>query len=327
MSDRSDVRAGAGWRTRGRMAAGFGALVLLAAVAGCGKAADEAPTANAGPGTVSKAGALEGFSTPESVLFAGDRWFISNIGPQAEPVAEDGDGFLTELNSAGTVTARRAMPRPGDPPLHAPKGMTYTDNRVFVADIDRVVGYDMDTHGQVFEAVVTGEEPALLNDLALLNPHTLLVSDSLRGIVYLLDTETRLFEPLATGIPGANGLAVDAAGAAAYVAGTGADFRGGDVWRLDLAQRPAAPQRVGAVHGVLDGIAVLANGNLVVSDWVSAGETPGAMTVYGPDGALVAAVQLPENTHGPADFALDATARNAWIPAMPDNRVVIVPLP
>ncbi|WP_067547416.1 SMP-30/gluconolactonase/LRE family protein [Nocardia crassostreae] len=326
MSDLSDVRAGAGWRTHGRLAAGLGALVLLAGAAlGCGDGGNEAPAATTGPGTVTKPATLEGFSTPESVLFAGDRWFVSNIGPESAPVTKDGDGFLTELNSVGTVTARRAMPRPGDPPLHAPKGMAYTDNRVFVADIDRVVGYDMDTHGQVFEAVLDGGEPSLLNDLALLDPGTLLASDSLRGIVYRLDLETKKFEPLATGIPGANGIAV--ATATVHVAGTGADFTGGDLWRLDLAQQPAVPQRIGTVHGVLDGIAVLPNGNLIVSDWASGGETPGTVTVYGPDGARVALVQLPENTHGPADFTLDATAATAWIPAMPDNRVVIVPLP
>lgn len=308
-------------------------VLLLVAATGCGGGGDNTPravgasTVNS-PGTVSKPGSLEGFSSPESVLFAGDRWFISNVGAKREPAAKDGDGYLTELNSVGTVTSRRAMPRPGDPPLNAPKGMAHTDNRVFVADIDRVVGYDVDTHGQVFEALLGGDDPALLNDIALLDSHTLLVSDTMRGIVYKVELETKKFEPLATGIPGANGLAVDASGKVVYAVGVGTDFNGGDVWRLDLTQNPVTPQRVGEIHGVLDGLVVLANGNLVISDWVGAqGDQPGKVTVYRPDGVEVAAVKLSDDMHGPADFTVDPAGKNLWVPAMPDNRVAIVPLP
>ncbi|MEV6773174.1 SMP-30/gluconolactonase/LRE family protein [Nocardia sp. NPDC051030] len=341
MSERS--KASIRSRGRGRLAGLGGALLLVMAVAtACGTSNDSkntltttsltpgsgASTTNSSPGTVSKPGTLEGFSSPESVLFTSDRWFVSNVGPKVEPTAKDGDGFLTELNSVGTLTARKAMPRAGDPPLNAPKGMAHTDNRVFVADIDRVVGYDIDTHGQVFEAPLGGDEPALLNDMALLDPRTLLVSDTMRGIVYRLDLETKKFEPLASGIPGANGVAVDSGGKIAYVVGTGADFSGGDLWKLDLSQNPVVPQRIGTLHGVFDGLAILSNGNLVISDWISSqGTNPGTVTVYRPDGSEVAKVTLPDNLHGPADFTVDPAGRNLWIPALPDNRVVIVPLP
>ncbi|WP_067830000.1 SMP-30/gluconolactonase/LRE family protein [Nocardia inohanensis] len=152
-------------------------------------------------------------------------------------------------------------------------------------------------------------------------------TDTLRGIVYRLDLEAKKFEPLATGIPGANGIALDGTGKTAYVVGVGGDFTGGDLWKLDLVQSPVTPQRVGAVHGVLDGIAVLPSGDLVISDWTGQGDTPGAVTVHRPDGTLAATVKLPENLHGPADFAIDPAGKNLWIPAMPDNRIVIVPLP
>ncbi|MBL1077817.1 SMP-30/gluconolactonase/LRE family protein [Nocardia sp. 2] len=335
MSQGSKGFTSAGRGRRGRILAAIGGALLLAA-AGCGAEPDpdatvpaEGTRVSGAPGTVARPGSLEGFSSPESVLFAEDRWFISNVGTARDPLAKDGDGYLTELNAVGTVTARRAMPRQGDPPLHAPKGMAHTGNRVFVADIDRVVGYDVDTHGQVFEAPLSGAEPAMLNDIALLDDKTLLVSDSLRGIVYRLDLESKSFESLATAIPGANGIALDPSGKVAYVAATGADFTGGDLWRLDLTQNPVVPQRVGSVHGVLDGIAVLPNGNTVISDWVSSTQPDqvGTIQIYNPDGSPGATVKLPENLHGPADFGLDGTGRNIWIPAMPDNRVVVVPLP
>ncbi|MCU1645605.1 MAG: hypothetical protein JWN03_5880 [Nocardia sp.] len=313
------------------VATGVGVLLLVAAT-GCGTwdggtIRTAGPVAAHAPGIVPKPGSLEGFSSPESVLFAGDRWFISNIGADREPT-QDGDGYLTELNSVGTVTARHAMPRPGDPPLNAPKGLAYTDNRVFVADIDRVVGFDMDTHGQVFEARLGDNAPALLDDMALQDPRTLLITDTLRGAVDRLDLDAGTFEPVATGIPGATGITLDRTGQVAYVVGEGVSFTGGDLWRIDLTQHPAIPQRVGAVHGVLDGISVLPNGNLVVSDWASGqGDQPGRVTIYRPDGIEVTVVNLPESLHGPADFAVDPAGRNLWIPAMRDNRVVIVPLP
>lgn len=331
MSERSTARGL-------RYATGCAALTLVAACGGAGDGRDggirgttgpltSAAGTSTAPGTVTKPGALEGFSSPESVLFATDRWFVSNIGAKPDGQARDGDGFLTELNVMGTVTARHAMPRQGDPPLHAPKGMAHTGNRVFVADLNRVVGYDVDTHGQVFEASVGGDMPTLLNDIALLDDHTLLVTDSLRGIVYGLDLESKNFEPFATGIPGANGIAFDPTGKTAYVAASGQEFTGGELWRLDLTQTPPVPVKVGSVHGVLDGITVLANGDIVVSDWAGTGDQPGTITVYRPDGTVAGAVKLPENLHGPADFAIDPAGRNLWVPAMPDNRVVIVALP
>ncbi|WP_067699130.1 SMP-30/gluconolactonase/LRE family protein [Nocardia jejuensis] len=330
---------GAGARVLPPSAALLSGALLLTAAVGCGISDDNGNgvargtstslpggTTSAASATPAKPGTLEGFSSPESVVFAGDRWFISNIGAKQEPTAKDGDGFLTELSSVGTLTARKAVPRQGDPALNAPKGMAYTANRLFVADIDRVVGYDVDSGAQVFEAPLGGDQPALLNDITLADPRTLLVTDSLRGAVYRMDLETKKFDPVATGIPGANGIALESSGKTAYVAASGTDFKGGDLWRLDLTQNPVVPQRVGAVHGVLDGIAVLANGELVISDWAGSGSTPGTVTVHRPDGSEVAKVSLPENLHGPADFTVDPAGRNLWIPAMPDNRVLVVQL-
>ncbi|MFI6869604.1 SMP-30/gluconolactonase/LRE family protein [Nocardia sp. NPDC050406] len=325
-------------RSSGRRARYAAGIAVLALVTACGGAGGDGggglrgttvPVAGGSPGTLTKPGAIEGFSVPESVVFAGDSWLVSNLGRvDPDPAAKDGDGFLTELNAVGTLTARRAMPRPGDPPLHAPKGMAAVDNRVFVADVDRIVGYDTSSHGQVFEAALGDGAPALLNDIVALDSRTLLVTDTYRDTVYQLDIETKHFEPRATGIPGANGIAIDDSGRTAYVVADGEAFEGGDLWRLDLTQTPAVPQRVGAVHGILDGVAVLSTGNIVVSDWISTqGDKSGTLTVYRPDGTPATQLRLPDNLHGPADFAVDPAGRNIWIPAMPDNRLVIVPLP
>lgn len=274
---------------------------------------------------VAAPGIVQGFANPEGAVVVEDRWFVSNIGTKQEPMAKDGDGFLTILNEAGTVTERRAIPRQGDAPLNAPKGMAFTNNTVYVADIDRVVGYDVDSLGQVFELPIGGEGPTLLNDIAVLDDKHLLVTDSARGAVYRLSLEDKKFEPLTTQIPGANGITIDAAAKVVYVAASGAQFEGGDLYKLELGTTPGTLRKVGSVHGLLDGVVLMPNGNIAVSDWVSADKpTPGTVKIYRTDGTEVSKVTLPGTLHGPADFALDASARNLLIPAMPDNNLAIV---
>ncbi|MFI9510824.1 SMP-30/gluconolactonase/LRE family protein [Nocardia sp. NPDC052566] len=304
------------------LGSGLVACVLAVAAVGCGSdgkgGADKA-------GADLKPGVLSGFSTPESVLVVGDGYFVSNVGAAVEPVTKDGDGFLSRLDGTGKVTAAKAIPRAGDPPLNAPKGMAFADNKIFVADIDRVVGYDIDSLGQVFEAPIGGDAPTLLNDIAVLDDKTLLVTDTLRGSVYKLGIEDKKFGTLTTGVAGANGVVVDTSGKIAYVAANGAKFEGGDLFQLDLGRTPVIPKRIGTLHGVYDGIALLPNGNLVVSDWVSSDNpVPGAVTVYQTDGTEVSKVQLPGTPSGTADFTLDKSGKYLLIPAMPENKIVIV---
>ncbi|WP_330253799.1 hypothetical protein OG874_04135 [Nocardia sp. NBC_00565] len=312
-----DVRRGSVVRAAGGVA---GALLLVAAVTGCG--GDKKAAAAAAPSV------LDGFSKPESVLVAGDKWFVSNIGATQEPMTKDGDGFLTRLDANGKVIERKAIPRAGDPPLNAPKGMAFADNKVFVADIDRVVGYDVDTLGQVFEAPLGGDAASLLDDIAVLDDKTLLVTDTVRGSVYKLDLETKKYGTLTTAIPGANGIVLDKSSKTAYVAALGAYFEGGNLYKLGVEQAPAAVGKVGTVHGILDGIALLPNGDLAVSDWVASDNpAPGVIKIYHTDGTEVTTVKLPGELHGPADFTLDGAGKNLLVPAIADDKVAIVALP
>ncbi|WP_238847454.1 SMP-30/gluconolactonase/LRE family protein [Nocardia arthritidis] len=299
----------------------LGVLVLAAVLSGCG-GGDKNDAGDLKPGVI------KGFSNPESVLVAGDKYVVSNMGAQQDPVAKDGDGFLSLLDATGKVIEQKAMPKAGDPPLNSPKGMAFVDNKVYVADVDRVVGYDLNTRGQVFEAKIDGDAPTELNDIVLLDNKTLLVTDTLRSSVYQLDLDGKKFATLTSGVPGANGIALEKSGKIAYVNGDGAHNEGGDLFRLELGKAPLSPKKIGGVHGLLDGIAVLSDGNIAVSDWVSFDNpVPGKVTVYKADGTEVAKVKLPDNVRGPADFTLDKSGKYLLIPAMTDNVVHIVPTP
>ncbi|GAB4587487.1 SMP-30/gluconolactonase/LRE family protein [Nocardia sp. IFM 10818] len=307
-----------------RTVAGCGVLVLAGAVLGCNGAGVEKTV----PATMGSAEAtvLAGFVSPESSLPVGDRWFVSNMGAP-DPLAKDGNGFVSELKSDGSALNSKVVPRPGDPPLNAPKGMASIDHTVFVADIDRVVGFDLDTFAQVFEATVEGDAPSLLNDIAVRDPGTLLVTDSARGEVHTLDLANRKFETLADGIPGANGIAIDNSGGLAYVAAAGAQNQGGELWAVELGPAPVVMRKVGTVHGILDGVQILRDGNLVVSDWVSADDSAGVITIYKPDGTEVQRIPVPAGLRGPADIQLAPGDKALWVASIPDDQVFILAVP
>lgn len=85
---------------------------------------------------------VTGFAHPESVLIDGDRRFVSNIGEKLDPLGHDGDGFVSELDADGRIVALRALPIDSDR-LDSPKGMAMLGGRLYVADIDRIVGFDL----------------------------------------------------------------------------------------------------------------------------------------------------------------------------------------
>jgi hypothetical protein len=260
--------------------------------------------------------AIEGFAHPESVATdAGARRFVSNVGAKLDPLARDGDGFVSELDPSGRVVELRAFA-----PLDAPKGMAVIAGKLYVADIDRVVAFEIATRKRLFEIRSPAAGQTLLNDVAVESDDVLLVTDTLAGALLRMRLAARTATIVATGISGANGVAV--AGRTAYVVGIGGDFSGGYIHRVDLAT--GAVSRVGSAHGLFDGVAVAKDG-ILVSDWVSLeGRFAGVVALYAPTGEKRREVVLPSGARGPADFFFDATREQLWIPRMLDGKVSIV---
>lgn len=271
----------------------------------------------------SRAKWVRGFSHPESVLIDGARRYVSNIGEHLDPLGHDGDGFISELDADGRIVALHAFPIDGDR-LDSPKGMARLDGRLYVADIDRVVGFDLVTRRRVFEAHVPAGGPTLLNDLDAA-ADGLVVSDTLRGAVWRVDVRSGAFTTITDGIPGANGVVRDAAGKRTLVVGLGAKFDGGDLF--EIPDGGAARRFAEGPHGILDGLALLPDGRMVVSDWRTIDPpTPGKITLHAADGTETATLDVGPPIHGPADFAVDLVRNEIWIPATIDGAVVIVPL-
>lgn len=265
---------------------------------------------------------IEGFASPESVLIDGDHRYVSNIGPALAPLAKDGDGFISDLGPDGTVMTLHAFPGDGTT-LDAPKGMAMAGGRLYVTDIDRIVGFDPATRARVFEAPLPEGGPVFANDLAAVDATTLLVSDTGRNALYRLDLPSRRWTLLTDAIPGANGILHDPASGETLVVGLGANFSGGDLFTVGAT---GETRRVpGGPHGLLDGIARRSDGSLLVSDWIAFDHpVSGQLVTLAPNGTEGTPLPTDIPLVGPADFTIDADGA-LWVPALPANAVVILP--
>lgn len=294
--------------------------VVALALSGCdGSDGQRGP---ASPNPRARPVEIEGFASPEGVVGVGSRRFVSNMGVKLEPMTKDGDGFISEVDDSGRIVELRALPQ-GAERLDAPKGMAIIGSRLFVADIDRVVGFDLERRARVFEAAIGGGD-TLLNDLAVENDETLLVTDTVRGALYRLRIIDRSFVEVAHGIVGANGVTVDPTQRLAWVVGLG-DALGGGRTPGNIHRVPLDGGGVTTLEGhqgLFDGVGFLATGALVVSDWVALTEpSAGKLIVLG---QAEHRASPPFAGHGPADFWVDREHGRVWVPRTLDHRVTVL---
>jgi streptogramin lyase len=118
--------------------------------------------------------------TPESVLYDHDLGviFVANI--NENPAEKDGNGFISQLNTDGTVKNMEWVKG-----LSAPKGMAIYDGKLYVSDIDELVEIDIAT------AKISKRYPApgaiFLNDVAASDKGLIFVSDSRTSKIHVLD--------------------------------------------------------------------------------------------------------------------------------------------
>ena len=156
-----------------RLAVAAGAVWCLSCFVAACRAADEPAFPVAWEVT-------SGVQSPESAYFdaASGFVFVSNIGGGG-PTGKDGDGFLSKLTPDGKVVAAKWITG-----LNAPKGIRSSGGRLWVSDIDQLVGVDI-AQGKIAERVaVPGAE--FLNDVAC----------DAQGAVYVSDMTEQQDSPL-----------------------------------------------------------------------------------------------------------------------------------
>lgn len=268
---------------------------------------------------------IEGFSHPESITAdSTGRIFVSNIGEKMEPTAKDGDGFITELSVDGTVKHKFFNPKGT---LNAPKGLAVVNNVLYVADIDRIVGFNLQNSKQVFSLDLSAKT-SFLNDLATIDENTLLASASDTGTVYQISIPNKQFVALSGQIPGANGISYDSQTKSIYVVGLGENFNGkGGIYKLTMAKPTAQFEQISVLPGFFDGIALLNDNRLIYSDWVGIQKpTPGAIYIYNANTKKADLLKLAIEINGPADFYYQPKAGLLWLPLTLNNKVAILKL-
>ena len=270
---------------------------------------------------------------PESVI--GDAGFLyaSNLGVGANPLAKDGNGYISKISYDGVLLEQQLIAMPGQ--LDGPTGMALLGDRLFVADLDEVFGFDLQGQAAPLRINLSQFGVSFLNDLVAVSDHELVVSGTNVRKLFLVDTTAQSASEIQLDfvLSAPNGLAFDPQSGELYVAANlqhqiGANNSNGEVLKLDLdiaAASAAFSDRLSGAGRFLDGIALFGADQLIYSDWVTNG---------GPDGVLgrlnisdmspATSTQL--NLAGFADFHWQANRRLLVAPDLVNGRVQLLRL-
>jgi hypothetical protein len=285
-----------------------GALSLIACESRRGAA--PAPASTAAPWQLEKFPVfIDGFDSPECVAVDEERdlVYVSNIQTKTRGYWEkDEKGFISLMEGEGMLTKLRWKDSTEENPLSAPKGMCVCEGLLYVADIDHVMTYDL-AGGAVKKVEIPGAK--MLNDAV-----------AHKGFAYISDTQTgkiwKLGLPMSEikGPPSANGLAFDAGGRMYCVS-----YEGHEIYQVDPngVDEPKPLGLAGHFAG-LDGIEILADGTMIVSD-----NKANSILAVSADHKSV--LKLAE-VDGPADIGLDRKRKLLYVPMLYKGQVAIYKL-
>lgn len=260
---------------------------------------------------------IPGLQHPESVTFDGEFYYVSNLGLEANPLAEDGDGFITKISADGLIEDREFIPRRGK--LNAPKGMAMIGKILFVTDINKVYGFALSKRQRkVFEIEIP--ESKFLNDLVAINQNELLVTATDVDAIFRIDVLQKTYRKLDTkgSVNGPNGMAFDSENNTLYVVGYGTNNQAnGSIGKLVLNNDPQL-EILSDYQGHMDGLFIY-NNTLVFTDWGDGTDKSGAIKRLNLDTGEISVVVGKQN--GPADMYYNYEKQELWLPIMMENRV------
>ena len=246
----------------------------------------------------------DGFSQPESVLFDNPRnvLYVSNVGEDED----SNEGYISKLTPDGEVTEARWVAG-----LKGPKGLAVHDDRLYVADVDRLIVIDVDA-GEIVETY-DAPDSEFLNDVAADGEGRVFVSDTSGNAIYVLDGEEFSVWLEDEALMQPNGLLVeeDRLVVAAWGEDEGDSPVLGHLKTVDFETKAIETLGDGTPVGNLDGIEPDGQGGYLVTDWVA-----GALYRIKPSGE---AEQLLDLNEGSAD--LEVRAGQVLIPIMMDGEL------
>jgi len=250
----------------------------------------------------------KGLANPESVVYDAvtDVLYVTNVnGPVMQ---KDRNGFITRLKPDGSILEKRWVEG-----LNSPAGIALRDRTLFVADVDQLVEISAASGGVVKRHKANGA--IFLNGVAIAEDGTVYVSDTPMNTIWRL--KDGAFEPWFAddALNGPNGLLVE--GDALIVASFGRMPSEGQTQEtaglilVNIEDQSIKPFGKGEPIGNLDGIAPLAPGVYLVTDWAA-----GALYEIDKSGKVKELIDL---NQGSADLTYLPKAGTVLIPMMLDN--------
>lgn len=291
-------------------------LVPLVAFAALACAEKPAAVADAPLAVVS-----EGLSTPESVLWDASHnvWYVSNI--NGSPLAKDDNGYILRLSADGAKLDSVPFINGADADitLNAPKGMALVGDTLWVADIDAIRAFDVNTGNTVTTLELAAQNATFLNDVAVGGDGSIYITDS--GISFNADGsvshpgKSRVFALRdrnareAVVLPAesaANGIAFDAANNRWLIVG----FNSPNIFAWTAGSDNVSI--LGSGPGGGDGIVILNDGRALYSSWADS-----SLYLF----ADSTSTKLRGGLNAPADIGYDARRNIVAVPLFSDNRV------
>lgn len=255
---------------------------------------------------------INGFSMPESITSDGERFFVSNQGQDF--MTEDGDGFISEISADGKIINQKFLPLEGV--LNAPKGMTIVDNILFVADLDRVVGFDINNRKTIFKLMIDGAK--LLNDICQLENGFIAVTETVSGNIYKINIANKSFEIIGN-IPTVNGVAYNQKTKQLLVCSNGQNYGDGSIYLK--AENSEFKELPNIANGFFDGIEWIDDDRILISDWVTFPVNgSGKLWIYNLKNQQSEFNITDESV---ADIFYDIKTSKIYMPQMLHNRVLI----
>lgn len=246
------------------------------------------------------------FLTPETVLKdpRRDTLYVSNFDNQYATRTSP-SGYISRLSLEGEIEDLRWVEG-----LHAPTGMAIWRDTLYVAEREHLAAIELST------GAVAGRwpipDPDFPNDVAIDDAGTVYVSDTRSSdwadsrIYRFRNGEFDIFAN--EGISRANGIWIHDGG---LIVGSSGD---GLLKRVDL-ETGRVEKMLSLGAGIIDGMRVDAEGNLLVSHW------EGQLYRISPEGELVEILNAMPERWNTADFEYLPEERLLLIPTFLDNRV------
>jgi hypothetical protein len=259
-----------------------------------------------------------GLLHPESIITDGKFLYTTLIGKALAPTVKDGDGAISKLDLAGRpidLNFNKAV-------LNAPKGTAILGNILYVADVDRVVGFDLQSGEKVDEVDLSAQGTQFLNDLTLKGDSVFFVSATDIGKIFKVTIATpHRIEAL--NIPkliGPNGLLYDAKTDILYVAGLDrSDNPMGELGVISYKGGHYTYSTLTDARGMFDGIQMFDANTLIVSDWVTLKDRKTRLLKINIKEKTY--IEIEKNIDA-ADILYDRKQKRFLLPALRDGNIV-----